>query len=425
MARMVDDGPFGMAPNGLVAAVARVASGMPPQESLMAMAVEQYVPNGSDRDLRSILDNIPNAVSVKGLDRCYRLVNQAFELHFGLRSGTVGGLRDEAVLPPGMLVEERTSDERVLSTGEPVEREELACQNGEDRVFLSVKFGLRDETGTVCGICTVLTDITERRLRDEERRDRAHWADRIHQAVTQDRLVLHGQPIIDLADNRMTQAELLVRMIDREGSPVLIAPGQFLPPAERFDLVAPIDMWVVARALQLAKRHRVEINLSGRTISAPEQAAEIERLVAVSGAPPRNIIFEITETAVVANLAAVRSFAERLRAAGCSFALDDFGVGFGSFTYLKHLPVDYLKIDIEFVRNLVRDDTDRHVVHAMVAVANGFGIRTIAEGVEDHATLELLRSMGVDFAQGFWTGRPAPIDELWPQNPTDRRPRSP
>jgi EAL domain-containing protein (putative c-di-GMP-specific phosphodiesterase class I) len=270
-----------------------------------------------------------------------------------------------------------------------------------------------------------LTDITERRLRDEERRDRAHWADRIHQAVTQDRLVLHGQPIIDLADNRMTQAELLVRMIDREGSPVLIAPGQFLPPAERFDLVAPIDMWVVARALQLAKRHRVEINLSGRTISAPEQAAEIERLVAVSGAPPRNIIFEITETAVVANLAAVRSFAERLRAAGCSFALDDFGVGFGSFTYLKHLPVDYLKIDIEFVRNLVRDDTDRHVVHAMVAVANGFGIKTIAEGVEDHATLELLRSMGVDFAQGFWTGRPAPIDELWPQNPTDRRPRSP
>ncbi|MEA2264975.1 MAG: hypothetical protein QOE27_558 [Solirubrobacteraceae bacterium] len=420
MDRVVDDGPLG-APNRLVAAVAEVASGLPSRASLTRVVVEQYLPNGSDRDLRSILDNIPDAVSVKGLDQCYRLVNQAFERRFGLGAGAVDGLCDEAVLPAQMLIGERADDARVLSTGEPVEREEVAWQDGEDRLFLRVKFGLRDEAGDVCGICTVLTDITDRRLREAERRDRARWTDRIHEAVSQDRLVLHGQPIVDLANGEVTQAELLVRMIDREGSPVLIAPGEFLPPAERFDLIAPIDLWVVARGLQLARSHRVEINLSGRTISAPEHAAEIERLVSVSGAPRRNIIFEITETAVVANLPAVRSFAERLRAVGCSFALDDFGVGFGSFTYLKHLPVDYLKIDIEFVRNLVRDDTDRHVVHAMVAVAHGFGIKTIAEGVEDHATLELLVSMGVDFAQGFLTGRPAPIDELWPQNPNRAR----
>ena len=152
----------------------------------------------------------------------------------------------------------------------------------------------------------------------------------------------------------------------------------------------------------------MEINLSGRTISAPEHVADIERLVSVSGAPAQNIIFEITETAVVENLTAVRQFAERLRALGCSFALDDFGVGFGTFTYLKHLPVDYLKIDIDFVRKLVSENIDRRVVHAIMAVASGFGIKTIAEGVEDQATLELLASMGVDFAQGYWTGRPAP-----------------
>lgn len=380
------------------------------------MALERQLPNTSDRDLRSILDNIPDVVSVKGRDHCYRLVNQAFEHRFGLRPGTIDGLRDDAVLPPEMLIEERGIDERILSTGETVEREQVACQDGEDRVYLNVKFALRDESGDVCGVCTVLTDITERRQREVQRRERARWADRIHEAVLQNRLVLHAQPIVGLANGQVTQVELLVRMIDREGSSILIAPGEFLPAAERFDLVAPIDLWVVERALQLAKDHRVEINLSGQTISAPEHAAEIERLVSVSEAPAENIIFEITETAVVANLAAVRSFAERLRAAGCSFALDDFGVGFGSFTYLKHLPVDYLKIDIEFIRNLVRDDTDRHVVHAMVAVAHGFGIKTIAEGVEDQATLKLLASMGVDFAQGYWTGRPVPIDELWPEH---------
>jgi EAL domain-containing protein (putative c-di-GMP-specific phosphodiesterase class I) len=203
-------------------------------------------------------------------------------------------------------------------------------------------------------------------------------------------------------------------LLDHEGSSALIAPGEFLPAAERFDLVAVIDQWVVAHALDLAKDHRVAINLSGKTISDADQVAELERLVAEGGAPPENIVFEITETAVAQNLESARRFAERLRALGCSFALDDFGVGFGTFTYLKHLPVDYLKIDIEFVRDLISDKSDRHVVHAMVGVARDFGMKTVAEGVEDQETLELLSAMGVDYAQGFWIGRPAPIEELWP-----------
>lgn len=419
----IDDGQQGGAPDLLAAAVASLSAGAASATAPAARAVEQQLLTASERDLRSILDNIPDAVSVKGTDHCYRLVNQAFEERFELRSGQIEGHRDDVILPARMLADERASDARVLSTGETVQREEVGTYDGESRVCLTVKFALRDDDGRVCGVCTILTDITERRRREAERRDRARWADSIQDALAQDRLVLHGQPIVDLADGEVMQAELLVRMIDREGSADLIAPGEFLPAAEQFDLVAPIDLWVVTRALELAKQHRVEINLSGRTISAPQHVAEIERLVAASGAPPQNIIFEITETAVVENLAAARRFAERLRAAGCSFALDDFGVGFGTFTYLKHLPVDYLKIDIEFVRNLMSDPTDRHVVHAMVAVASGFGIKTIAEGVEDQPTLELLKSMGVDFAQGYWTGRPAPTDELWPQIPDGARTR--
>jgi EAL domain-containing protein (putative c-di-GMP-specific phosphodiesterase class I) len=209
---------------------------------------------------------------------------------------------------------------------------------------------------------------------------------------------------VNLASGEVEQAELLVRMIDSHGSSTVLAPGEFLPAAERFDLVAIVDRRVVARAVGLASRgHRVKVNLSGRTISDADQVAEIERMVAESGAPPENIVFEITETAAAENLDAARHFAKRLRAMGCSFALDDFGVGFGGFTYLKHLPADYLKIDIEFVRDLIRNETDRQVVHAIVGVAREFGTKTIAERVEDQETLDLLGRIGVDDRQARWT----------------------
>lgn len=371
----------------------------------------------SERDLRSILENIPDAVSVKGRDHRYRLVNHAFEQRFGLQTGEIEGRRDDVVLPASMLAADRESDEIVLRTREPTQREEILVRDGEDRVYRTVKFAMRDDSGEIVGVCAVFTDVTERRRRENERREVQRWTDRIHGAVSHDLLVLHGQPIVNLVDGRIERAELLVRMRDHPGSSALLGPKEFLPAAERFGLIAIVDLWVLARALELAEHHRVAINLSGKTIGDPDHVAEIERLVRAGRAAPENIIFEITETAVVENLEAARAFAQRLRVAGCSFALDDFGVGFGSFSYLKHLPVDYLKIDIEFVRDLVFDETDRHVVHAMVAVARGFGIKTIAEGVENQATLELLADMGVDYAQGFWVGRPAPFDELWPYIP--------
>jgi EAL domain-containing protein (putative c-di-GMP-specific phosphodiesterase class I) len=246
-------------------------------------------------------------------------------------------------------------------------------------------------------------------------RERLEWTERIHSAIAQDRLVLYGQPIVNLASGKTERAELLVRMRTSKGSSDLILPAEFLPAAERFDVIGAIDLWVVLQALELAcSGRRVEVNLSGQTISDPEQVDAIERLVKESGAPAENIVFEITESAVAKNMESARRFAERLRALGCAFALDDFGVGFGTFTYLKHLPVDYLKIDIAFVGDLVRDESDRQVVHAIVGVARNFGMKTIAEGVENQETADLLRLIGVDHAQGYWRGRPAPLHELWP-----------
>ena len=382
-------------------------------QNITARRNSELALRASEQRLRSILDNTPSAVSVKNQDHRYQLVNASFERRLGLDEGSCLGYRDDQVLPASVVALDRETDDRVLQTGEPTEQEEVLVQDGEDRVYLTVKFPLRDEDSRVYAVCGISNDITDRKRREDELRDRLTWSNRIHAAISSDRLLLYAQPIVNLSSGSMEQAELLVRMRDTDGLG-LIPPDSFLPAAERFDFVGVIDQWVVARALRLAKAHRVAINLSGKTISDPEQVIQIERLVAESSAPPEHIVFEITETAVAEDLTSARSFVQRLRKLGCMVALDDFGVGFGAFSYLKHLPVDYLKIDIEFVRELVSDETDRQVVRAMVGVARDFGMKTIAEGVEDQATLELLRALGVDYAQGYWTGRPVPVDKLWP-----------
>jgi len=369
----------------------------------------------SERRLRSILDHTPAAVSVRGRDHRYQLVNRGFEEQVGLGRDRIIGRLDEEVLPPAVVALERQSHDLVLATGESVETEEVVARDGEDHVYLMIKFPLRDEAGTIHAVCGVFTDITDLKRREEDLRDRLEWTDRITNVVASGQMLLYGQPIVEIGSGKVEQAELLVRMPARPGSSVVTPPSEFLPAAERFDLVGIIDLWVVARAVEFAKHgRRVEVNLSGKTISDPGHVAEIERLVLDSGAPPENIVFEITETAVVGDLASARHFAQRLRELGCLFALDDFGVGYGTFTYLKRLPVDFLKIDIEFVHDLVRDESDRQVVHAIVGVARDFGMKTIAEGVEDQATAELLGVLGVDYAQGYWYGHPEPIDELWP-----------
>jgi PAS domain S-box-containing protein len=364
----------------------------------------------SERRLRAVIDNTPSIVSVKGRDYRYQLVNSEFERVFAVASDWIVGRRDEDFLPASAIGEVRDKDRRVLEGGEVLQEETVALRNGQERVFLTVRFPLFDEEGAIQAVVGMATDITERGLEERSKRERLQCAELIYAALAQDRFVLHGQPITNLASMQVEQSELLIRMRETRDGDELVAPGQFLPCAERFDLIQMVDKWVVARAVELAATGLcVEVNLSAKTICDQTQVGWIERAVLGGGAPPENFIFEITETAAAENLTAARAFAQRLRNLGCAFALDDFGVGHGTFTYLRHLPVDYLKIDIQFVRNLVNDDDDQQVVRAIVGVAKQFEIKTIAEGVEDEATLQKLRRMGVDYAQGYHIGRPVPL----------------
>ncbi|MBJ7329960.1 MAG: EAL domain-containing protein [Solirubrobacteraceae bacterium] len=244
---------------------------------------------------------------------------------------------------------------------------------------------------------------------------RLTWLERIRTALDQDRLVLVAQPIMSLEDDRIVHHELLLRMVGDDGE--LIPPAAFLDIAERFGLIGEIDEWVVCRAMRALAEHTdrdliFEVNLSGVSIGSPRMLEIIERQLRETEVDPKRVIFEITETAAVANVPDARAFAERLGELGCRFALDDFGAGFGSFYYLKHLPCDFLKIDGEFVRNCASTPTDQVIIAGLVRIAKGLGKRTIAEFVEDAETLELLRREGVDMAQGYHVGKPAPLDEI-------------
>jgi len=288
---------------------------------------------------------------------------------------------------------------------------ERQCKDGH-RVQVSItSYPTWDAAGNVTGMGVVARDITERKAHEEHLQRELEgvvWVGRIREALEEDRFVLWGQPIIDLRTGETVQEELLIRMVENEGQ--IVAPGHFLPVAEKYGLIGEIDRWVVGEAFALAASGRnVEVNLSADSVGRPEVLAVVEHELEASGADPGNIIFEITETALMQNLEAGNEFARRLSELGCQFALDDFGTGFGSFTYLKRLPVDFLKIDVDFVRELTKDPADQHVVRAVVNLAKGFGNKTVAEGVEDGATLQLLRDFGVDYAQGYHIGRPGPL----------------
>jgi diguanylate cyclase (GGDEF)-like protein/PAS domain S-box-containing protein len=242
------------------------------------------------------------------------------------------------------------------------------------------------------------------------------WERRIREAIEQDRFALWYQPILDLQTGQAEHCELLLRMTGEDGEP--IAPGLFLPVAERFGLIQTIDRWVVREAIRLLARAQadgrwraVEVNLSGLAFQDSELISLIQHELAATGADPAGLIMEITETAAIADLDAAREFVVTLRNLGCRFAIDDFGSGFASFAYLKHLPVDYLKIDGSFIRNLATDPVDQHLVRGMVEVARGLGRQTIAEFVGDEETVRLLREYGVDYAQGYHVGRPRPYNE--------------
>jgi EAL domain-containing protein (putative c-di-GMP-specific phosphodiesterase class I) len=203
---------------------------------------------------------------------------------------------------------------------------------------------------------------------------------------------------------------LLLRVLDESDGPQ--SPIQVLDTAERLDAIFDIDLWVVERAMQLAADQpdrALQINLSGRSVGDPRLTTEVERLIERYAVNPEQLTFEITETALIGNLSEARRFADRVRDLGCELALDDFGSGYASFRYLRIFPIDLVKIDGEYVVDLVNSQQDQVLVRALVQVCQAYGIRTVAEFVQDEPTLRLLRELGVDYVQGYLIGRPAPV----------------
>lgn len=238
------------------------------------------------------------------------------------------------------------------------------------------------------------------------------WATRVRDAFENDNFSLLYQPIISVASGSINDYEVLLRMHRENGDVIL--PGGFMPAAERFGLVHNVDRWVVTNALthldslttQFNSDLRFAINLSGRAFEDKQLLPLIQGLIDDSQLSPSQLTFEITETAAIANLKDASKFISKLKDLGCEFALDDFGSGFCSFSYLKKLPVDKLKIDGSFVKNMAETQVDQAMVQSMNQIAQALGKKTIAEFVENNETLQLLKSYGVDFAQGNYLGIP-------------------
>ncbi|MCM2335920.1 MAG: EAL domain-containing protein, partial [Pseudomonas sp.] len=271
------------------------------------------------------------------------------------------------------------------------------------------------------------------------RHDEMQWVGLIRQALDEDRFVLHGQPIVAVAGAAVGGAqadaplhvEVLLRLRADDGG--LVLPMAFLPAAERYDLMPRIDRWVVRAAFAavaaamasapLRPMPRLAINLSGATLCDAGFAGFVRDALDHAGLDARSVCFEVTETAAIANLSSAVRLIHELKALGCEFSLDDFGSGLSSFAYLKHLPVDLLKIDGAFVRTMASDPVDRAMVASINEIGHVMGLRTIAEFVESDAILAELRAIGVDYAQGYALGAPQPLDEVLAGAP--RRPPPP
>jgi PAS domain S-box-containing protein len=319
---------------------------------------------------------------------------------------TVGKPLDTLIVPSSLQHEFAEVVESVLA-GETVALEtKRRCKDGE-QVDISLRaFKICDLSGEIVGMSTIAHDITDRRRREERVRGNSEarlWRQRIEHALEADRFVFMGQPIVDLATGVIHHRELLVRML-LEGE--LITPDRFLHHAESCELIARIDRWAVETGIRYSETSPVAINLSAKSLGNRELSEAIGEIFENSSASPNDVTFEITETAAAENLDGAADLSRVLMDLGCDVAVDDFGTGYASFTYLKHLPVTELKIDIEFVREVASSSADQRIVSSMVAVAKRFEMRTVAEGVEDEPTAQTLRDLGVDFAQGYHFARP-------------------
>jgi diguanylate cyclase (GGDEF)-like protein/PAS domain S-box-containing protein len=249
-----------------------------------------------------------------------------------------------------------------------------------------------------------------------QRHGEMRWMPRIQQALADERFRLYYQPIVPIAPNALPgdHGEILLRMLDEQGQ--LVPPGAFLPAAERYGLMLAIDRWVVRKTLEALSAApprqgdvMYSINVSAQSLGAADFLDFVIEQIERTGVSPHTLCFEITETSAVSELAHVLHYIDILKARGCRFALDDFGTGVSSFSYLKTLPVDFLKIDGGFIRNLPTDEIDRAMVEAVHRIGHIMGLQTIAEWVQDEAILQALREIGIDYGQGYAAGQPQPF----------------
>jgi diguanylate cyclase (GGDEF)-like protein/PAS domain S-box-containing protein len=243
------------------------------------------------------------------------------------------------------------------------------------------------------------------------------WVSRIEHALLHDQFVLHAQPIVPLDGDASggLYCEILVRILNEQGG--LVSPGQFMPAAERYHLASRVDRWVVTHALRWVVEHQdrigqCSINLSGQSLGDGAFMAFVLQMLADANVPCSKVCFEITETAAICNLQTANQFIETLRAKGCKIALDDFGSGLSSFAYLRNLPVDVLKIDGQFVKDIAHDPVSLAMVKSIHEIGCLMGKRTVAEFVESQAILDVLRDIGVHYAQGYAVGYPVPLDQV-------------
>lgn len=291
--------------------------------------------------------------------------------------------------------------------------------------------GKREDNADIMGVADAACYTAKDRGRNQvqaspnslelnQRRGEMLWVARINSALEEHRFRLHYQRIVPVHDDDTGAAhyEALLRMIDPDGN--VVPPMSFIPAAERYNLMRALDRRVVGMAFEECRQRghgagvapMISINLSGESLSDPVLLDFLKKQFVDYGVDPHTICFEVTETAAIANLERANTLIRELKCMGCRFSLDDFGSGMSSFGYLKNLPVDYLKIDGTFVRNMANDRTDAAMVEAINHIGHVMGIKTIAEWVEDQETLEALRRIGVDYVQGYLFGRPEPLTAI-------------
>ena len=246
-----------------------------------------------------------------------------------------------------------------------------------------------------------------------EKREQTQWVSKINEALEDDRFTLYAQEIVPLTDNPelLPHKEVLIRMLSEEGD--VIPPMAFIPPAERYNLMPKLDNWVIKNVIRQVKSDDTNtvyaVNLSGQSMADNKFTTEVLEIIDQSNINNERLCFEITETAAISNLENAREFLNNLQELGCYTALDDFGSGLSSFAYLRTMPINYLKIDGMFVRQIVEDRTSYVMVEAIHAIGRTMGLKTIAEFVENEDIKNELIKMGIDYAQGYHFGAPTPM----------------